>query len=268
MVIIFCATRFEISGFLRKLRLTEKITSGKIKAFYGYFKNSGKNLTGSPLLLILTGIGRENASEAAELFISGIFNNTRPPVKSSGNLMIVIGFGGSLTKELKLCDTVVANDLKKYPLEKERPCIAINDTIFPEHEDNFKIFRNTGCQRYVSFATVDRIVTESSQKMQIRESTGSHVIDMESYWIAEKLHKRYRNQIHLRVISDDLDSGIPGVLNLLSKCGTIRKKVSVLFFHLITRPKTIIHLFLFFKNIFRCQRTLSKKLENILADIV
>ena len=138
--------------------------------------------TNSPAILI-TGMGQANASAALQKY----FATSQP------QLVLTCGFAGGLNPVLTPCTVIFSEDdrVGLTSLLKELGAVP------------------------AKFHCSKRVATTAKEKLQLRESTGADVVEMESCVIRELCRERQIPSATIRVISDASNEALPLDFNAL-----------------------------------------------------
>ena len=291
MTIIFCATKFEILGFLRKLKIIRQSAIGSSLFYFCLFENKTK------VIIVISGIGKKAASTACRQFLAqisakisspdntagknaesdyvSIFNNDKSSATNSDLCnekynIIVTGFAGSMKEDIRIGDLLIINEvleLKKNYKDNGSFYFVVSDRIKIKNVLQNKMFlKETGKDLLFDFkpdgiicteticATVDEVINDNKQKLSAAYVSGANILDMETYTIIKNL-KNLKNKSFLciRVISDDKDSNLPDFINFfLNNDSSLKIKTS---------PSH--YFFLYLKGLFKSLAILSLKPANI-----
>ena len=320
MDVIFCATKFEIFGFLRKLKILKK-SIVKNSGFYScLFENSKK------VIIVITGIGRNsaemacrhflaqvvgenvgassNAEKSKEINTDNIFGNDMSSLPNNNAYsmeynIIITGFGGSLTDDLKVGDLVLVNEIvnleKKY-INDDGFCFVVSGRIktknsilkkmFLKKTESDAIFNDSSDRIIYSdacCATLDEVVNSNEQKEAVAMASGASILDMETYSIVKNLNNlENKSFLCLRTISDDNENNLPDFIKFFSNRGFLSGSkffsrnyfISYLkgffkcFAFLLIKPANIRSLFRFLKNISLAEKTLSMAIERLIKNSI
>jgi adenosylhomocysteine nucleosidase len=162
-------------------------------------------LAGKIVAVVISGVGKMAACRAAEILLAG----------HSPRWLCSAGFAGALDTALARNQLVLPHevwDLQGDPIEVNREA--------PELPG---IDRTRG--RLIS---VDRIVTRSADKADLRLLHQAELIDMETYAVALLARERGLRFLSVRVISDDATTELPPeVARLLAHSGSYRVGAAV-----------------------------------------
>ncbi len=197
------------------------------------------------VLFIRTGIGKKPTVKK----IRKIVGNELPEI------IISVGFGGALSRELRVGDVIVCNQV----LNKDSADIILK---FPS--ELLEIFDSLGIQDFYKLLTVDELVEKASDKVKLNEQTEAKVCDMETYHVISGIQNKTEGHlfIPIRIISDDANADLPDIK------GLVNKDFSINFWKLLkrifTKPSSIIKLIRFNLNLGKAQ----KKLTNFVSELI
>ncbi len=173
----------------------------------------------SGILILLTGIGRQNAEKSLREFLAGgasvpasrsqkqerLVSSLAPP-----ELVLTCGFAGGLNPELKLGDMVFEisrrrGDESQIKEKPESPHVVSYERLVAAGAKPAKIF------------CADRIATTVAEKKKLRAETGADAVEMESAAIHAVCCERGIPCASVRVISDTANEDLPLDFNALSK---------------------------------------------------
>lgn len=118
------------------------------------------------------------------------------------DIIINFGFAGSVSKELKNGDIILANKIFNEK-RKKFSNLECDKNLLRNLKNNFEF-------RKCNLLTVEKIVTDKREKKNIFKNFKSiSAIDMEAFHIGEELLKEKIPMISLKVIFDDLSFDIP-----------------------------------------------------------
>ena len=187
----------------------------------------------SGILILLTGIGRQNAEKSLREFFTNPFrgahaarvlrraarppDNTRiEPIRSAREpralpkLVLTCGFAGGLNPELKLGDVVFEisrsrGDETQIIEKSESSYVVSYEKLIAAGAKPAKIF------------CAGRIATTVAEKKKLRAQTGADAVEMESAAIHAICRERKIPCIMVRVISDTANEDLPLDFNALAK---------------------------------------------------
>ncbi len=194
MIAIFSALDEEIRDFKKGIKLIKTLHYKNCRIYeglYGLKQNC---------LLVLTGIGREFASQAARMIIHEY------PV----SLLVSTGFGGGLNDRTGVGDIVVYSKLicenGFRPGSRNEAAGCLEPGIFPEA---FQLLKQGGFHYLpVKGITVNRICQTPETKRELGYKFTADVVDMESYWIGEIAMEHSLPFITVRSIFDTVQDDI------------------------------------------------------------
>ncbi len=140
----------------------------------------------SGILILLTGIGRQNAEKSIREFLA----------INSPKLVLTCGFAGGLNPDLKLGDVI-------FELSTLNP--QLSTRLLASGAKPAKFF------------CADNIATTVAEKKKLRAETGADVVEMESAAIHAVCREQGIPCATIRVISDMADEDLPLDFNQLSK---------------------------------------------------
>src|ERR1035441_5014683 len=144
----------------------------------------------SGIVILLTGIGRQNAEESVREFLA-----THSP-----ELVLTCGFAGGLNPDLKLGEIVFEIGNQSEPLD-----VGCYEKLVAAGAKPAKFF------------CADRIATTIAEKKKLRDGTGADAVEMESAAIHAVCAERGIPCATVRVISDIANKNLPLDFNALAK---------------------------------------------------
>lgn len=245
MYIVISPLKTEISHFLKNAGLKKAYKKKGLNIYRGIF-------SGREILLAVTGMGRKSSIRS----IKGLFSYLKENKigNSSIERIILTGFCGSLTDEIKIGDIVIYKQL--INLEKKnrqgsfyRSASITFDTGFLEKMLAVKnrpiIYKAIG-------ATVPNVIGKASRKKRLAKDHHCRVIDIESYWIAKNINMP-KYLLIARAVSDDTANDFPEGRFLASK---------IIFS--VFKPKSSSNLFNILENMEKAKKSISFFLVEIL----
>jgi adenosylhomocysteine nucleosidase len=155
-------------------------------------------ISGKLVAVIFSGVGRTAARQGGELLIAG----HRP------RLMLSAGFAGGLDPSLKRNDLVMPHEIAD--LEGNLIEVTARTSDMPAS------VRTRG-----RLLTVDRVITRTAEKAELREVNQADLLDMESSELAHLARERSLPFASMRVISDDAAVELaPEIASLLTRSGS------------------------------------------------
>ena len=144
----------------------------------------------SGIVILLTGIGRQNAEESVREFLA----------TNSPELVLTCGFAGGLNPDLKLGEIVFEIGNQSEPLD-----VGCYEKLVAAGAKPAKFF------------CADRIATTIAEKKKLRDGTGADAVEMESAAIHAVCAERGIPCATVRVISDTANENLPLDFNALAK---------------------------------------------------
>jgi adenosylhomocysteine nucleosidase len=237
-VALVCALHMEISPLLDRCDKPRKYVGGKFTYRGGRYRHIR-------LAAVECGGGPARARQATNALIDA----------HSPDWVVSVGFAGSLVPEIRSGSIFVADEV----LEADTNQTLSIDLKMPADPANGL---HTG--RLVMTKHIIRLVSE---KHALADQTGGHVVDMESYAVAEVCRKREKKFLCVRVITDDLSADLPPeILTIFGKTGTQRAgAVAGAFFK---RPSSVKDLWKLRGEVHEHAVTLAKFLDGVLVQLV
>jgi adenosylhomocysteine nucleosidase len=186
MLAITGAMDEEIKDIRRIMAVESKDESGEASIYQGRYK--GKNL-----LLVRTGVGKQNAQVALRYLLS----------RQKVTAIISTGFAGALTPTLKVGDIVVYSS------------VICADSLSTDHyaADTrlLSIARECKAVEFRSGLGITGLNLAANvwEKRKLNETTSAEVVDMESYWIARVADEYRIPLVIIRSVSDALVDSLP-----------------------------------------------------------
>ena len=170
MIALFSALNQEVDG-LKKMMFVSGTSSYKECRITEGKCGSKENL------LVLTGVGKENARQAIEIVLE----------KYAVSAIISTGFGGALNEKTKVGDIVMCSGLLCG--EYSVPGQNIKEKLIPDPRLTSAL-KNTIKDMGLSFMigtglTVQEVAEIPETKLALGRQFGADMVDMESYWIGK-----------------------------------------------------------------------------------
>jgi adenosylhomocysteine nucleosidase len=187
MIAVFGALEEEIRECRKGMQIQ------RVSACQGYKVWEGK-FGSQKGLLILTGVGKERAQQAADRVMN------KYPVR----LIMSTGFGGGLNEKTKVGDIVICSRLRQgeidsqYPaLEKDIGCDSslVDQSRHCSTNSDFRLLNGNG-------VTIAGVCATAEAKYKLGREFKADVVDMESYWIGQKAVEKEIPFIAIRSILD------------------------------------------------------------------
>ena len=196
------ATRIEFNAVARALQLTSPV------AQYGYRALASQD-HGLYVLVLQAGIGAEKARKSTQQLFA----------KASWDVVISTGFAGDLESD-SIGSVLIGHEV--FFGQDPTSHLCSTPQSIRCHPDWVKTALSVSCMgakslRTGRFVSVDRVLTRSVDKQQLRASTGAVGVDMESATIGEIAQKYGIPFLIIRTISDGLSEDLPVDFNLFLK---------------------------------------------------
>ena len=208
------------------------------------------SLNGSKLLLVLTGMGKRRAEEAARIVLE------RSPL----SMLLSVGFCGALSADLRVGDLVLCQRLVSYDGDP-RSASVISDPGLVQAFLRLDT-RNKAIIAGTSLV-VDRIIRLPEEKKSLRASTGADVIDMESYWIGQICKQKGIPFLALRAVSDQADDLLPDLGDAVDQPGSMEWAAA---WSLLRHPGEWGRLLHFIQNMGAARRSLNQFLDEFIGN--
>lgn len=233
MIALIAATRYEISGFINRLRIEKQYSLNGVLFFEAFLENV-------PVIATISGVGIKRARTAASVLFR----------RYEVSVIISAGFAGSLRGFLKVGDIVIASSAVSSEREEKFDMYCIN--IDPE-------------QRYYKglILSSNRFVNSSDKKRALSEKTDALCVDMETWSVAKVAAYKSIPVVGVRTISDTFDSNLPEMEKLFEPGSGISIKRSLRYF--IANPR---YIYPFFRFMYVDSGKAMRSLSAILIDLV
>ncbi len=198
--------------------LVDQMTDAVTTHCATFVERSGM-LGGRRVVVCESGVGREAAAQATEDAIK-IF---RP------QWIISAGFAGALMPQMRRGHILMATsiiDQHKHPLE-------IGFKIDPA------IVHATPSLHVGSLLTLDKLVRDREEKVQLAGEYHAAACDMETMAVAQACRRRQVGFLSVRVISDELDDRLPREVEHLLDQTTLAAKLGAVTRAVFHRPRSI-----------------------------
>ena len=236
MIALLSATWDEIPQLKKEIITTSDPDSPGLDCLVG-------DLYGQSVILAVTGVGIKRARTTTSLIIQ----------KYKPRLIIFAGFGGALSPDLKVGDIVVGESV----------------TSLKKNEDHvlFHSFTITDAD-----FTIGKILTESKfinrpeEKKRLCDSSGSVVVDMETWGIVEAAQQTKTPVASVRAVSDEADEHLPDMAAIFSQSGELDTTKAEVYFE--ANPKLLAPYLKFrFNNTPKASDSLCKFLFQLLSNL-
>ena len=238
LILIAGALNLELKYLIRRLQRRKVIRSDRILC-YGGFINSKK------LIIVIAGMGKENAENAARFIETNFLN--KDYLWNKQNLIekiVIAGVSGALDKNLSIGDIIICKYIYSlYPGKKKITAY----TNIPNMNTNmnrlnkFKIIKKDfNIVYHGNLLTVNNTITGRKQKESLSKKFNADAVDMESYWLlAHLLHEKVP-VFCIRSVSDNMQYDISKLYENLMKNAFI--DYSEVFLFMLKNPKEILKL--------------------------
>jgi len=196
------------------------------------------------VLWTISGIGRQAATNAAQLLVSG----HRP------DALISVGFAGGLSPELKHNTVVIPETL----LCKNNERIGL-----PMAGSRFNWPISLSVTRETTLVTVDAVVDSLQKKGDLRGETNADLVDMESAAVALVARENGIGFLAIRAISDTSEETLPPEVTTLSQPQSSMHRLGAVLAAITRRPRAVTDLWTLWEQSLRCSRALADQLEEI-----
>ena len=259
MIAILGALREEISPLRRRMEVEEAYSEAACKVFRG-------SICGRDVLLVQTGMGKQRAQAATRLVLE------RYPVDT----LVSFGFAGALAEKLSAGDVVlysavhceqadansVVHGAEAGPKTSPEPAYASSDDVLARARRALEgaavsFFAGPG-------VSVRQVVLSPEDRGRLAESHHAHVVDMESYWIAQIVTERQIPFVIIRSVSDTKHEKLLPFDQLMTKDGRVLWKAAASYF--IRRPKHLAIVVRLYRNMRLAQRNLVAAMDALIGE--
>jgi adenosylhomocysteine nucleosidase len=221
VIAIFSALKEEVGEFKKQMSVTGTSRFQQCRIIEGKF-------SGRDCLLILTGVGKENARQATELVLG------KYPV----SVLISAGFGGALNEKTKVGDIVVCSRLingeEPVPEQDSKETLESNLQLL---EALIKTLEDGGMGFIIGTGvTVPFVSSTPENKLALGKKFRADMVEMESYWIAKFAADKKLPFIEARSIFDSLKDDLSLLSEIMSN-SKVRKMAALA--NCISHPKRI-----------------------------
>jgi adenosylhomocysteine nucleosidase len=238
MLALLGALREEIIDLQKQMGLDEISVWQGYRIAQGKYENRG-------ILLIQTGIGKNNAERAVELVLSYY-----PSIAT----ILSIGFGGALTERLRVGDVIICSTLHcadELQIGSGRNLASDTHLVSVALE----CAAATRKLRSGSSVTSAQLALKPGEKLELGRAFNADIVDMESYWVAKAAAEKHVPFICIRAVSDAVhESSLPFDL-LLAPDGKLRQEETAI--HMLAHPHHLVRLLATYQNTRRARRSLT-----------
>jgi adenosylhomocysteine nucleosidase len=249
LIAIFSALKEEVVEFKKQMSVTGTSRFQQCRIIEGKF-------SGRDCLLILTGVGKENARQATEMALG------KYPV----SVLISAGFGGALNEKTKVGDIVVCSRLingeDRVPEQDSKEILESNLQLLAASK---KTLEDGGMGFIIGTGvTVPFVSSTPENKIALGTQFGADMVEMESYWIAKLAADRKLPFIEVRSIFDSLKDDLSLLSEIMSK-SKVRKMTALA--NCISHPKRIQMMSHLASNAKIAERNLAVFLSRLITEI-
>jgi adenosylhomocysteine nucleosidase len=181
MLALMAAIAQELRSLKRSLQAQEAFAQGACRIFHARFGPT-------PVLLVQSGMGRENAERALNLLL------TRQRIGS----LLSIGFAGGLAESID-CGHIVLCSSFRCEQDSDAPAYNADARLLGRAQ---RAFGSEPAIRTGRCLTVARPVAGSALRRRAAQTFGAEVADMESYWLARLAARHNIPFLGVRAITD------------------------------------------------------------------
>lgn len=172
-----------------------------------------------PVLLVPQGaeyqaVRRGAAREPVAIAMGRAAVEALDALAQSPSPVILLGLGGSLSPAHRPGDVVVCDRWRTMATEP-LPCPMAAELRETLAAGGIEAAGGTGL-------TSDRVICAAKEKRQLGQRYGASLVDMEGYWVLERLAAMSRAVVVVRVISDGAGGDIPDIAAAVGPDGTLR----------------------------------------------
>ena len=248
MIAVFGAVREEVAYLRRGMRVEETVSGSTCRAYRGTY-------LGREFLLVQTGIGEERA-KAATRFILDHY-----PVTT----LVSVGFAGALAEDLEASDVVLCS-----VIHCAQDGTAESSNSYRSGADVLSLATRALESAPVDFhcgggVTVSQLVLDPEVKRKLGEAFNAHIVDMESYWIAQIASDRKIPFVIVRSVSDTRQERLMPFMRMLTADGKLRWREAASYF--ARRPHHLIALLHLVRNVRLAQRSLAISIDSLIVGL-
>lgn len=202
---------------------------------------------GRNVLLVETGVGRENAARGTELLIAA----HQPP------WVISAGFAGALSPQLKRGDLLLVNQV----VDAAGESMSIDVRMSPE-----ELGRSPGLH-LGRLVTLDKVVRLPEEKRALAERHDALAVDMETLAVAEVCRNHKVRFLAVRVISDAVDEELPDDIERLTRQRTFAGQLGAAAAAIWNRPASVKQMWALKENALVASDRLAKFLAGMITQL-
>lgn len=201
MLIVFGALKIELENIIRSISVRKKTRSEGSTLYWG-------DLDSTDTLIVITGMGKKNAASAVDI----IFRQ-REVVEAEEVKVFITGFCGAADGNLTVGDLVAYKKVTDLTIRAEGIGNGLQGSSKPDiFLKDSRTARDSERIRPVVCGCTDHVVATPEEKETLFKEYSIGVVDMESYWLIERL---ISNGVSIdeisciRAVSDDAFSRLP-----------------------------------------------------------
>lgn len=199
MITLIAATRAEMRGVSREIRIKRKLPVAAGRAWIG-------RVGDREVLGVQSGMGKWRAEAAASAALA----------HCPTDLVLSIGFAGGLIEHLAVGDVVLCTRLH----ETSQTSAPIVNGSQEWLDIARRALVKSGLQWLEGgLVTIDHLAASPAEKMRLGENCQAQAVDMESYWVARLAEQAGKPWLALRAISDASHDWLPDVGDLPEMSG-------------------------------------------------
>jgi adenosylhomocysteine nucleosidase len=240
---IVFAIPLEAEPLERRLTGLIAIQNGKFTARQGGWK-------GKAVVVVRSGVGRENAAAATDSLILG----HRP------RWVVSAGLAGGLRADLKRNDVVMANAILGDRGQRLSIDLRLSSPSTSGGSDSHEFHVGP-------LLTIDQVAFKRDQKRELAEATGAIAVDMETLAVAEVCQREQQRFLAVRAICDTIDDELPADVERLVRKKTLARRIGAAAGTIIRRPSTVKDLWRFREAAIVASQRLAKFLEGVIEQL-
>ena len=201
----------EISEIKRRMTITGESFDGNCRIYQGTFGDRDG-------ILVLTGMGKENAVRAAELVLK----------RFQVSLIISTGVSGALNSRTEsgdfvLCTSIKCGDVAAEPVNSNTQLLFLAENTL--HKSGKRKLVGSGI-------SVTEVCSTPASKIKLGEDSVADVVDMESYWLCKAASGRKIPFVVIRPVFDTVRDDVTSLSRITTGGKVIPSKLAVgLFAH-------------------------------------
>jgi len=224
----------------------EDLLSGAVRIRGGGFFIKEGGLKGRRVVIIRSGAGRQNATQATELMING----------HHPEMLISAGFAGGLSQSLNRHDILLVDNV----IDPNGRQIILDQTIQP-----IDISKPDWPKLHVGkLLTLDHVVRQLGEKQSLHQQYQALAVDMETFAVAEVCRRRGVRLCSVRVIHDAAGDSLPPDIERLLRQKTEAARLGAALGSIWRRPSSVKDLWAMKENSLFGAARLAKFIERII----